>query len=111
MKRERRLIAYKSYFMDFIKTLTESESRKVYYVLDMLKTQERVSARFVRKIRDGLYEIRVEYNGNIFRVFFIFDEGNIIILFNGFKKKSQKTPLKEIQMALQLKDEYYGNKK
>lgn len=52
-----------------------------------------------------------EYNGNIYRLFFIFDDGHIIVLFNGFQKKSRKTPLKEIETALKLKTEYYESKK
>ena len=44
MKRERIISAYKTYFKDFIDTLNEAEARKVFYVIDMLKTQERVNA-------------------------------------------------------------------
>lgn len=54
--------------------------------------------------------LRTEYNGNIYRVFFIFDDGNIVLLFNGFQKKSQKTPGSEIDKALKIKEEYYANK-
>ena len=67
------------------------------YVLDVLKVQERVSERFVKYIREGVYEIRASHDGNIYRAFFIFDEGNIVMLLNGFQKKSQKTPSKEIK--------------
>lgn len=76
----------------------------------MLKTQERISEKFVKSIRDGLYEIRAECGGNIFRVFFIFDNGNIVILFNGFQKKTQRTPNSEIEKALKIKREYYESK-
>ena len=51
------------------------------------------------------------YNGYIYRALFIFDDGNIVMLFNGFKKKTQKTPSKEIEKALELKKEYYAAKK
>ena len=84
--------------------------KKVAYVLDMLKTQERLSTNFVKFIRDGLFELRARHNGNIYRAFFIFDEGNIVMLFNGFQKKTQKTPSSEIDKALKLKDEYYESK-
>ena len=110
-KQERIISAYKSYFKDFIDSLTDAEARKVFYVIDMLKTQERVNARFVKYLRDEIYELRAEYGGNIFRVFFIFDNGNVVILFNGFQKKTQKTPEKEINKAIQLKKEYYARKK
>ncbi len=104
---ERKIKAYKHYFKDFIESLNENESRKVFYVLDMLKTQQRVSEKFVKYIKEDIFELRVEYNGNIYRVFFIFDKGNIVILFNGFHKKSQKTPKNEIDKAIQIKKEYY----
>jgi putative addiction module killer protein len=109
-KVNRKISAYKNYFIDFLSTLDEDATKKVFYVIDMLKTQERVSKKFVKHIRDGLYELRAEYGGNIYRVFFCFEEGNIIILFNGFKKKSQKTPESEIRQAIKLKNEYYGSK-
>ncbi len=60
---------------------------------------------------DGLYEIRVEYGSNIYRLFCCFDEGRIIVLFNAFQKKTQKTPQKEIEKALRLKREYFEFKK
>jgi len=111
MKFERTISAYKTYFKDFIDTLSDAEARKVFYVIDMLKTQERVNAKFVKYLRDEIFELRAEYFGNIFRVFFIFDDGNVVILFNGFQKKSQKTPQSEINKAIQLKKEYYAGKK
>lgn len=110
MNKERKIRAYKNYFTDFINTLQDNEARKVFYVLDLLKTQERLSEKFVKSIEDGIFELRAEYNGNIFRVFFIFDEGNIVLLFNGFQKKTQKTPRKEIEIAKRLKKEYYDEK-
>ena len=76
----------------------------------MLKVQERVTAKFVKSIREGVFELRVSNNGNIYRIFFIFDEGNIVVLFNGFKKKTQKTPNNEIEQAIKLKNEYYESK-
>ena len=43
--------------------------------------------------------------------FFIFDEGQIVVLFNCFQKKTQKTPETEIDKALKIKEEYYEYKK
>ena len=107
---ERKIRAYKNYFTDFISSISEVEARKIFYVLDMLKMQERLSTKFIKHIEEGIFELRAEHGGNIFRVFFIFDEGNIVLLFNGFQKKSQKTPRKEIDQAKKLKDEYYAEK-
>ena len=56
---------------------------------------------------DGLFEIRIEYESNIYRIFCCFDEGNIVVLFNGFQKKTQKKPKKEIEKALKIKQEYF----
>lgn len=108
MKRE--LIAFESYFDDFMATLTFAEKKKVYYILDLLVTEDRISVKFVKYIREELYELRAMYNGNIYRIFFIFDEGNIVVLFNGFQKKTQETPEKEIKKALRIKNEYYESK-
>lgn len=60
---------------------------------------------------DGLWEIRTQVGSNIFRVFCCFDEGNIVILFNGFQKKTQKTPKNEIELAERLKREYFDEKR
>lgn len=111
MNSERRILVYKDYFLTFYRALEAGAQKKIDYVLDVLKMQDRVSEKFVKYIKDGLYEIRASYNGNIYRAFFIFDEGNIVMLFNGFQKKTKKTPSKEIDRALELKKEYYAGKK
>lgn len=111
MKTERKILVYKDYFLSFYRSLDAGAQRKMDYVLDVLKVQERVSERLVEYIREGVYEIRASHDGNIYRAFFIFDEGNIVMLLNGFQKKSQKTPSKEIKRAIELKYEYYAGKK
>ncbi len=60
---------------------------------------------------DGLFEVRVELGGNIFRIFAFFDKGNLVILGNGFQKKTQKTPKTEIERALKIKEEYENEKR
>ena len=60
---------------------------------------------------EGLFEIRIEYQSNIYRVFCCFEEGKLVVLFNGFQKKTQKTPKEEIERAMRLKKEYYELKK
>lgn len=106
----RKIRTYGGYFEAFMATLTEKEQEKVQYGLLLLKTQDRLPEKFVKLIRDGLYELRTEYNSNIYRVFFIFDDGAIVVLFNGFQKKTQKTPSAEIEKALKIKEAYYGDK-
>ena len=80
------------------------------YLVSLLETGDRMPVKFMKFIRDGVYELRMEYKSNIYRLFLIFDEGNVIILFNGFQKKTQKTPESEIEKALKLKKEYYEQK-
>ncbi len=93
-----------------METLDEKVQEKIQYGLLLLKTQDLLSKKFVKSVRDGVFELRTEYNGNIYRVFFIFDGNNIVILFNGFQKKTQKTPTNEIEKALKIKEAYYADK-
>lgn len=92
---ERRVLAYKNYFVDFINSLNDAESRKVFYVIEMLKCQERLSEKFVKHLEDGIYELRAECAGKIFRVIFIFDEGNIVMLLMAFIRKHRRRPEKK----------------
>ena len=74
---------------------------------------EKVSEKFLKHIEgtDGLFEIRIEVGSNIYRIFCCFDKGNLVVLFNAFQKKTQKTPRKEIELAQQLRTEYFDSKK
>ena len=107
---KRKITTYGGYFEAFLLTLSSKERIKLDYIISLLETKDRVPSKFIDYIRDGLYELRMEYNGNIYRVFFIFDDGNIVVLFNGFQKKTQKTPLSEIEKSLQIKEAYYASK-
>jgi len=107
---QREIFVYKNYFYDFINTLSEKVVDKIEYALTLLESQDKVSKKFVKYMRDEIYELRAEYESNIYRVFFIFDNGNIVVLFNGFQKKSQKTPQKELEKAIKIKEEYYASK-
>ena len=71
---------------------------------------DRLPVKFVKHVKDGVFELRTEYEGNIYRVFFIFDDGNIVVLFNGFQKKTQKTPQNELEKAIKIKEAYYADK-
>jgi len=104
---------YKSYFKDFLNELKSSKVRdKVLYVLRIIETVQRISTDHLKHIEgtDGLYEIRIQSGSDIYRVFCFFDAGNLIVIANGFQKKSQKTPRREIERALQIKSEYESKK-
>ncbi|MCU0420142.1 MAG: type II toxin-antitoxin system RelE/ParE family toxin [Cyclobacteriaceae bacterium] len=109
MERIRQIIFYKDYFLDFYDNLTDKVKDKIEHVL---LVAERIPGKFLQHLSgtDGLYEVRVEYQGNIYRIFSCFDEGNLVVLFNAFQKKSQKTPPAEIEKALKIKAEYFIEK-
>lgn len=109
----REVIAYKRYFLDFYQEQTDDVQRKIEWTLNLLRVLERVPKKYFDHITgtNGLYEVRVELSGNIFRIFAFFDKGKLIILGNGFQKKTQKTPKTEIQKALKIKTQYENEKK
>ena len=107
---KRKVITYGGYFERFIETLSQKQLLKLNYIISLLETNDRLPSKFISYIRDGIYELRMEYESSIFRVFFIFDDGQIVVLFNGFQKKTQKTPIKEIEKAIKIKEAYYADK-
>lgn len=112
MERVRTIVAYKHYFEDFLASLPEKVQNKVYKILEVVEFQQQIPTRYIKHIEetDGLYETRFSLGSNIWRVFCFFDKGRLVILLNGFQKKSQKTPKNEIELALKLKKEYFEEK-
>jgi len=104
---------YENYFIDFYMSLDSGTQEKIEYVFKVIRTIDRIPQKFLKHIEgtDGLYEIRIKVGSDIYRVFCCFDAGRIVVLFNGFQKKSQKTPKKEIDKALRIKLDYFNNKK
>jgi phage-related protein len=113
MDQLRELVFYRHYFQEFFASQTEKVKEKIDYVLFVLTHAERVPEKFLKHIegQKGLYEIRVEVGKNIFRIFCFFDKGKLVVLLNGFQKKSQKTPKQEIDQAAKLMAEYLSHKK
>lgn len=104
----RTITFYKNYFHDFFDKQSKKVKSKIVWTLTLIEDLQRVPETYLKHIEstDGLYEIRVQQGSDIFRIFCFFDEGQLIIVANGFQKKTQKTPKKEIDMALKLKAEY-----
>ena len=98
----KKIITYKGYFADFVEKLSKDEMNKVRRALDLFKVEDKVPRHFIKFIRDGVYEFRVNYGNNEFRIFFIYDGDTIVVLFNAFKKKTQKTPESEIKKAIKF---------
>ena len=106
----REIIAFKDYYRDFMAKLSEKEQMKIRRALLLFSDTERIPSHFIKYIEDGVSEFRVTYGNNEFRIFFIYDGEKLVILFNAFRKKTQKTPRKEIELAKRLKKEYYEYK-
>lgn len=108
----REVIAYKNYFEDFLLAQNEKVQDKIFKVIEIIESFEQVPARYLKSVAGaaGLYEARIILGSNIWRVFCFFDEGRLVILLNGFTKKSTKTPRKEIDKALRLMNEYNHEK-
>ncbi|MBP6385429.1 MAG: type II toxin-antitoxin system RelE/ParE family toxin [Pseudarcicella sp.] len=105
---ERQIIAYKNYFLDFYNELEENEQAKIEWTLKLIQVTQKVPEKYFKHLTGtkGLYEVRIEVGSNIFRIFSFFDKGNVVVLGNGFQKKSQKTPKQEIKKALEIMEEY-----
>lgn len=114
MKKEfvRKVVVFEDHFKEFRKTLGREALKKLYQVLTLIMMVKVVPARFLKAIegRKGLFEIRVEQGNNIYRVFCCFDEENLVILFNGFQKKTQKTPIEQLDKAEALMKKYFDQK-
>lgn len=108
----REIFYYEGHYLEFFAGLKPDAQRKFNWTLKLIATVERVPVKFLKHIEgsDGLYEVRVEWGGDIHRVFCFFDSGRLIILINGFTKKTRKTPTNEIQRAERLKRKYHDEK-
>ena len=108
----RQIIYYEEYYLDFFNAQKEEVRKKLNWTLQLISIQNRIPEKFFKHITgsDAIFEIRVEVGSDIFRVFSFFDKGNLVILVNGFQKKTQKTPKAEIKMAEKLKKEYLETK-
>ena len=108
MNSHRQIIFHENYFIDFYTAQNEKVQEKIEFVFKIIRTVRNVPEKFLKHIHgtEGLYEVRVESGSNIYRIFCCFDKGNLVVLFNAFQKKSRKTPKKEIELALKLKEDY-----
>lgn len=105
---ERTLLFYREYFNDFFDKQPEAVKKKIDWTLVLIKELQVIPEKFFKHLEgtDGLYEIRVKVGSNIYRIFSFFDKGNLVVIANGFQKKTQKTPKNEIEKALRIKKEY-----
>ena len=108
----REILYYKEYYLDFFKKQKPEVKKKFNWTLQLIATIEIVPQKYFKYITGskGIYEVRVEVGSDIFRIFSFFDEDKVVILINGFQKKTQKTPKNEIALAEKLRKEYFYDK-
>lgn len=108
----RRIVTYKDYFNEFYESQPQKVRDKIDWTLCLLRDLDVVPEIYLKHMEgtDGLYEVRVKMGSNIYRIFCFFDAGNLIVLGNGFQKKTQKTPKNEIKLALKIMEAYFNEK-
>ncbi|MFU8798023.1 MAG: type II toxin-antitoxin system RelE/ParE family toxin [Gammaproteobacteria bacterium] len=111
-KKVREVVGYEDHFEKFLIRQPKNVQNKMFKIIEAIETIEKVPSNYLKSIRGskGLYEARIRLASNIWRVFCFFDEDKLVILLNGFTKKTQKTPKKEIEKAQKLMDNYYYEK-
>jgi phage-related protein len=109
----REVVEFENNFSEFLKKQPVKVQNKIFKIIEAIETLERVSSNYLKMLVGiyGLYEARIQLGSDIWRVFCFFDNGKLVILLNGFIKKTQKTPKNEIEKALQLMQKYYDTKK
>lgn len=109
MIRERQIIFHGHYFQEFYLEVSDNVKEKIGFVFRVIKTVDQIPEKFLKHIEgtEGLFEIRVKLGTNIYRILCCFDKGDLVVLFNAFQKKTQKSPKQEIALALKLKKEYF----
>ena len=110
---KRKTFVYKNYFWDFYNEQTIQVQDKIDWTIELIRTLEFVPEKYFSHMTgtDGIFEMRITSGSDIYRIFCCFDEGNLIILFNGFQKKTQKTPPQEIERVKRIQKEYYADKR
>ena len=111
-KIKREIQVYENHFWDFYEEQSKKVQDKIDWTIGLVQSLKIVPKTYFDHLTgaDGLWEIRIKVGSNIFRVFCCFDKGNLVILFSGFQKKTQKTPKNEIEKAERLKKEYFDGK-
>ena len=113
MNFDRQVIAYKNYFLSFYEKQPEKVQAKIEWTLNLIQVTQQIPEKYFKHLEGtkGLYEIRVEVDKRIYRIFSFFDKGNLVVLGNAFQKKTQKTPKQEIEKAHKIMEEYQNERK
>ena len=111
-KKFRTAIFYKNYFENFFIQQNNRVKEKILWTIGLIEDLEVVPSIYLKSISgtNGIYEIRIQTGSDIFRIFCFFDKENLVVIGNGFQKKTQKTPKNEIIKAIQIKLNYENEK-
>ena len=101
---------YNNYFEEFFDQQSIKVQNKIIWTFELIEDIERVPTTYLEHIEDGIYEIRVKSGSNVYRIFAFFDQNRLIIVMNGFQKKTRKTPKTEIRKAKKIRIEYEQEK-
>jgi phage-related protein len=98
----------KSPVRDFLDTLPDKVFRKVAWILRLISEREVVPGHYFKKLSgtEDIWECRIMFDKTSYRILCFYSGHSIIVLTNGFIKKSQKTPLNEIAKAESYKRDY-----
>ena len=104
----RTVIFYKDYFEKFFLKQRKKVKDKIVWTIELVEDLEIVPERYLKHIESttGLYKMRVRVGRDSIRIFCFFDRDKLVILINGFQKKTQKIPQREIEKALKIMEEY-----
>lgn len=111
VKKIRRIVFFKEYFEEFYRRLPRKAKDKFVWTFQLIEEVERVPDKYLKYVHKGIYEVRVKYGSNVYRAFGFFDGNQLVIVMNGFVKKTQKTPKNELKKASKIKMEYEKAKK
>lgn len=97
---------------EFLESLDDSQARKVLWVLRLVRELNPIPSIYFTKLvnSNGIWEVRVQFGGNIFRLLGFFVGAKLIILTHGFQKKTQKTPKQQIELAESRKRDYLSRR-
>ena len=92
---------------EFLDSLDIGMKSKLVMILKVLQEKgNQLREPYSKHLEDGIFEIRGKVGSDISRVLYFFYYGGKIILTNGFIKKTQKTPSKEIKRAKEYRKDY-----
>jgi phage-related protein len=97
---------------EFLDSLSDKQARKVTWVLRLIKTLNPVPKQYFKMLTatEGIWEVRIQFGNDIFRILSFFDGTQLVVLANGFAKKTQKVPQQEIELAQQRRKDYFERK-